>query len=218
VRHRARDILLLPAAFCVGSIATVVGAYLAYVAICNWSPVELTCAELWQHPPTARWLRLSACEPGISETSTESMKDKYGARTIAVYVPLRPADAATTAQAAKTRVLLRADHGPLSMLEIPTALDDARRAEIATLFDAPIEVMVEAPITRGERNRDDFRDIYHTLDDHFIIVDFDDHPEPLWRALLLLAIGAAALTWMTRRMRARRAGRGDVPRATIIAG
>jgi hypothetical protein len=215
---RGRDFFLLPLFTIVGAGATAWGGWSSYRAVMNWSPREVSCADVAKDRPSADWVRLVSCEPADGNIGYER-----GARVWrdghevpgpvrALYVPLH-----APGTEGRVHVVLAIDSGPMLRSMDPAYPADDAADVTAKFFAGPLEGMIERMPDRSQTSRDDIKGLGLHLVDDFLVVDHDARPRPLWLAFGVLAIGLGADTYLARRWKRRRR-RAEVPRATIVSG
>jgi hypothetical protein len=219
VRHviRPRDFFLVPLTVAVTGTCLIWGGYATFVAIRNWSPTEVTCAEFAAHRPDARWLRLTECEPDFVRMGVETMKRSTlsSPQVTAVYIPLYARD---TDKRGRAPLVVSGDDR--DMLALGGAEPSRAAFEVvAKQLDGPIEGLAMSVLSMSSTQRQDLRDLHLALADDFVVIDRDARPRPLWLGLGVLAIGiAGAARIRSRQVRARRDRPAPLARATVVAG
>lgn len=214
---RPRDILLVPLTVIVSGVCLVWGGYATYVAVRNWSPTELTCAEFVAHRPDARWVRLTACEPDFERMAVETVQRNHVStnEVSAVYVPLYARD---TDKHGRAALVLAGDDAEMRALGDRYAASTAFDV-VARELDGPIEGLAHSVLSMSATRRQDLRDLHLGLADDFVVIERGARPRPLWLALGVLAVGiAGAARLQRRRVRARRNRPAPLPPATVVAG
>lgn len=206
---RVRDVFLLPGACAAAALGTWFGAPASYVAVRNWSPVEVSCAELDDNPPPREWVILTDCAADAEHVSVETVRgehpghDTFGGHvdggtysfTAGVFIPMH------STRHGRASVVLFSDFADTDALAAGTMAAGARAA-LAKRLAAPVEGLVELQIERSARDRALLDSL--PVRDPYWIVDRGARPAPLWRALGELSLGLAGLGYLALRVRRRR--------------
>ena len=213
-RIRPRD-FLVPLTLGVTGVCLAWGGYATYVSLRNWSPTEVTCAELADHRTNARWLRLTECEPDFDRMGLETLRRaKSDVEDVTmVFVPMH----------------VRGGHGRASVVvagDDPDMLALGDRASpqatidrVAAQFDGLIEGLSMSVLSMSPSSRQELHDLHLGLADDFIVLDRGARPRPLWLGLGVLGIGGAGVALIRRRRaRSRRNRPSPLARATVVAG
>lgn len=201
---RARDLFLIPGALVCAAAGLWWGGRWTWVAARNRAPLEMTCAEFYEEPPSREWVRLSGCVADTAHIGSEWVTPRVGDKPAMynevtdIYVPMRPAGALRSVPA---KILVRADSGQ----------------ERNVVHDEALVGLIELKMQRSERGRQELRDLHLGLDEDFAIVDYREKPTGLPQSLGALVVGlgsAGYLGW--RWTRRRRTKKVELARATVV--
>ena len=184
----------------------------SYISLRNRAPVELTCAEFFEHRPDADWLRLTDCDVDLDHLDVEVVTRRNAAPTATtIYIPLRP----SAEPLRKAALLLASSQDNLLRLgEIPKEY----RRNAAHALTGPIEGILELPSDRRADDREMLQHLHLDLSPDFAVLDYDARPRPLWIALGVLAVGLGGLSLLVFWFRQHRRNRPQgLARAVIKA-
>ncbi len=164
-------------------------------------PLEITCGDYLKAKPAATWLRLTQCEPDL--TDGHVIVEKTSSKATNVYVVLRPAgnkEASILLQRDDPAMLELASKVDLSHLTVPQiGLDpapEAPRLDPATLkivdeLHGPQEGLISTP---SSKTRDEIAGFNIGIDDQFTILERGKKPDSTLGLLaLFVAVIATAL-------------------------
>jgi hypothetical protein len=169
------------------------------VAARESSPLEVTCADYLKAKPAAHWLRLTQCEPDLSDGHV--VIEKSNSKATSVYVVLRPAGSK------ESNILLERDDP--AMLELASKVDlshltdripmpgeaapapDPVMLKIVDELREPQEGLIAVP---SSKTRDEVTGFNIGIDDQFTILERGKKPDSTLGLLgLFAAVIAAAL-------------------------